>query len=164
MRNFRRRSTNCWARNRKPLTSRYALPEVRQLADSDESHDLEAAQGSLPLIDHRFDDRRETRCAGSRFDPLSFGQPRKTERAEELVPNRGLALRAHGHEGDDLAGLPTEVGEIDLEDAEERGPALLDALVLIVPIVGAREPAVHDANSTRASRLCLDRPLVRDRR
>src|SRR5206468_12499878 len=116
------------------------------------------------LVDDPLDDPRETRHAARRLHTLSFGQPRKAERAEEPVPDRGLALRAHAHEGDDLAGLPTEVCEVDLEDAEERGPALLDALEVFVPIVGARGPSVHDANSTRASGLSLDRPLVRDRR
>ena len=50
-----------------------------------------------------------------------------------------------------LEGLPTEAREVDSEDTEESGPAFLDVLELVVPIVGAREPTVHDANSTRAS-------------
>src|SRR5437762_5750385 len=66
------------------------------------------------LVDDPLDDPRETRRAGSRLHALPFGQPRQAERAEKLVPDRRLALRTHGHEGDALAGLPTEVSEVDL--------------------------------------------------
>src|SRR4051812_896884 len=108
------------------------------------------------LLDDAVDDPREPRRAVRCLHTLSLGRSLEAERLEEPMPDGGLVLRAHGHEGDDLAGLSTELSEVDVEDAEERGPALLDGLVLIVPIVGAREPAVHDANPTHAARLGLD--------
>src|SRR5205085_11468714 len=94
----------------------------------------------LLVLDHALDDPREARRAVDRLHALAIGQPPESERAEELVPYPGLALRAHGHEGDDLARLSTEGSEVDLEAPEERGPALFDPLQMLVPTFGAREP------------------------
>src|SRR5262245_40493659 len=49
--------------------------------------------------------------------------------------------------------------EVVLEDAEERWPPLLDTLVLMVPVVGACEPAMDDAHAADSAGFRLDRPL-----
>src|SRR5262249_11835980 len=81
---------------------------------------------------------------------------------------RGPCLRFGPLRGNDPlldhAALAAEVREIQAQDAEEAGPALLRSFDLVVPLIRAREQTVHDANDADAPGPRFDTPFRGDRR
>src|SRR5262245_196503 len=53
--------------------------------------------------------------------------------------------------------------QVETQDLEERDPAVAVAFELVVPVVAAGKPAVHDTHRARAAGFDLNRPFGRDR-
>src|SRR5262249_46175334 len=114
-------------------------------------------------LGHVLDDGGEARRVSQGLHGLTYARSRETKRSRDIRPRLLTRLGGEDHELNLRAPLAAAVREETLEDAEEGRPSLPDALELLVPVVRAREPAVHDAHATHAAGPRFDRPLRRHR-
>src|SRR4051794_4895602 len=106
-----------------------------------ERRDTRGRRPTLPDA-HAF----QSQCRGQRFPGLRFGS------------------RDGSYELHDRGALAAEVREVDPQGAEEAGPAGFGAFQLVVPVVRAREEAIHHTDEAHTTGARFDAPLGREGR